>query len=109
MFRIASRSILRAPIRRFPVASRFYSANSLSADEITRRISEANTHLIKDVSTFTAASNLATDLGLDSLDATEFLVNVENEFDLQFSDEDSEKVKTIGQIIELISNNPEAH
>jgi acyl carrier protein len=112
MFRLAARSALRASTFRSaqtPAFARFYSANSLSIEEITRRIAEANSHLIKNAAEVTGASNLASDLGLDSLDATEFLVNVENEFDLQFSDEDSEKVKTVSQIVDLIASKPEAH
>ncbi|KAH3672398.1 hypothetical protein WICMUC_004234 [Wickerhamomyces mucosus] len=114
MFRLTSRLISRVAQTSIrsqlvkPMAFRFYSSNGLSTTEIIRRISESNSHLIKSPTELTNETKLAQDLGLDSLDSTEFLVNVENEFDLQLSDEESEKVKTIGQIVEIISSNPQA-
>lgn len=89
--------------------ARFYSANSLSSEEIVRRIAESNSHLIKKDLTLTPETHIHSELGLDSLDATEFLVNVENEFDIELSDADSEKVKTIAEVVELISKNPQAN
>jgi acyl carrier protein len=91
------------------VMARFYSANSLSSEEIIRRISESNAHLIKKDVALSPETVIQADLGLDSLDATEFLVNVENEFDVELSDEESEKVKTIAEVIEVISKNPQAN
>ncbi|CDR42101.1 CYFA0S08e03620g1_1 [Cyberlindnera fabianii] len=117
MFRLASRSVVRAslsarvaaaPVAR-PAFLRFYSANSLSQDEIIRRIAESNAHLIKKDVTLSPELAIQGDLGLDSLDATEFLVNVENEFDFQLTDEESEKVKTIAEVVELVSSNPQAN
>ncbi|KAH3685197.1 hypothetical protein WICPIJ_003826 [Wickerhamomyces pijperi] len=111
------RSILRLPTTRaisstrFTAASatRFYSTNGLTTSDILRRIQASNSHLIQPTfGELTAETTLAKDLGLDSLDSTEFLVNVENEFDFQLSDEQSEKVKTVGQIVELVANEPNA-
>ncbi|ODV72626.1 acyl carrier protein CYBJADRAFT_129231 [Cyberlindnera jadinii NRRL Y-1542] len=89
--------------------TRFYSANALSSDEIIRRIAESNAHLINKEVNITPETTIQADLGLDSLDATEFLVNVENEFDIELTDEESEKVKTIAEVVELISKNPHAN
>lgn len=116
MFRLASRSAVRASMAvsrsaavRPAAFARFYSANALSQEEIIRRISESNAHLIKKDVTLAPETLIQKDLGLDSLDSTEFLVNVENEFDVELSDEDSEKVKTIAEVVELISKNPQAN
>lgn len=108
MFRLAART-LRAPVisTRF-AATRFYSSNGLTTSDILRRITESNSHLIKPSVTLAAETSLSKDLGLDSLDSTEFLVNVENEFDFQLSDEQSEKIKNVGEIVELIAANPNA-
>jgi acyl carrier protein len=40
------------------------------------------------------------DLGADSLDVYELLVGVENEFNITILDEDAEKLRTVGQLIE---------
>jgi len=42
------------------------------------------------------------DLGADSLDATELIMELEDEFDIDITDDEADKVKTVGDIIELI-------
>jgi acyl carrier protein len=45
------------------------------------------------------------DLGADSLDVVELVMALEEEFGLEISDEDAEKLTTVKQAIEYISNN----
>ncbi|MBU9712484.1 acyl carrier protein [Evansella tamaricis] len=42
------------------------------------------------------------DLGADSLDVVELVMELEDEFDLEISDEDAEKISTVGDVIEYI-------
>ena len=42
------------------------------------------------------------DLGADSLDVVELVMELEDEFDLEISDEDAEKIGTVGDVIEYI-------
>jgi len=42
------------------------------------------------------------DLGADSLDNVEMLMEVEDAFDLSISDEDAGKWKTLGDIVEYV-------
>lgn len=49
------------------------------------------------------------DLQVDSLDKVELLVAVEKEFNTEFSDEEFEKFKTVGEIIEHILWTPQAN
>jgi acyl carrier protein len=42
------------------------------------------------------------DLGADSLDVVELVMEFENEFDLEISDEDEEKMATVGDVIKYI-------
>ena len=42
------------------------------------------------------------DLGADSLDQAELVLALEDEFNLQISDQDSEKIRTVGAAIEYI-------
>ncbi|MFA9557425.1 acyl carrier protein [Evansella sp. AB-rgal1] len=42
------------------------------------------------------------DLGADSLDVVELVMELEDEFDLEISDEDAEKIATVGDVVEYI-------
>lgn len=44
------------------------------------------------------------DLGLDSLDFIEIIINIENEYDVEIGDEEANELKTIGDIIELLKS-----
>lgn len=43
------------------------------------------------------------DLGLDSLDVLETFMALEKEFNIKISDEDAEKLKTVGSVIDYIT------
>lgn len=47
-------------------------------------------------------SNIVNDLEFDSLDSVEFIMYAEEEFDIEISDEDAEKIETVGQIVEYL-------
>lgn len=42
------------------------------------------------------------DLGADSLDVVELVMELEDEFDLEISDEDAEKIATVGDVVTYI-------
>jgi len=46
------------------------------------------------------------DLGADSLDVTELVMELEEEFDINIPDDISDKLKTVGQVVEYISALP---
>jgi len=50
----------------------------------------------------TPEKNLFNDLGADSLDVVELLVLLEREFNVKFSEEDTSKVRTVGDIYAMI-------
>lgn len=56
---------------------------------------------VKDVQSLTTETNLL-DLGLDSLDAIEILMALEEEFDIEVSDDAFGNVKTLGDIVYYI-------
>ena len=47
-------------------------------------------------------SSFVDDLGADSLDIVELVMAIENEFEIEISDEDYDKVSTVGDVVEYI-------
>jgi acyl carrier protein len=45
----------------------------------------------------------STDLGLDSLDVLETFMTLEKEFEIKISDEDAEKLTTVGSVVDYIT------
>ena len=50
----------------------------------------------------TRESHFVNDLGADSLDQVELVMELEEEFDLEIPDEAAEKIQTVGQAIAFI-------
>ena len=50
-------------------------------------------------------SNIAEDLGADSLDLVEILMSLEDEFGISIPDEAIPNIKTINDIVDFIQNN----
>ncbi|HAX02320.1 MAG: acyl carrier protein [Tenericutes bacterium GWC2_34_14] len=50
----------------------------------------------------TLGSRLAEDLGADSIDAVELIMNIEDEFNIQVSDEQAQGIKTVGDLVKYI-------
>ena len=44
------------------------------------------------------------DLGADSLDVVELVMELEDEFDLEISDDDAEKIVTVGDAVNYIQS-----
>lgn len=44
------------------------------------------------------------DLGADSLDVVELVMELEDEFDMEISDEDAEKIVTVGDAVNYIQS-----
>ena len=58
--------------------------------------------LVIDESEVTNDSNFMSDLGADSLDTVELIMEFEKEFDLQIPDDEAEKITTVGEAIKYI-------
>ncbi len=53
--------------------------------------------------TATLETSFVNDLGADSLDVVELVMELEDEFDVSISDEDAEKMQTVGDAVKYIN------
>ena len=53
----------------------------------------------------TMETDIAKDLGADSLDVVELLMSIEDEFNIEIPDEEIENIRTIGELTEYIQEN----
>ena len=58
-----------------------------------------------DKAQITRTTSFINDLGADSLDTVEIVMEIEDEFDIDVPQEDAEKIQTVGQAIDYV----EAH
>lgn len=49
-------------------------------------------------------SQFVEDLGADSLDLVELIMAMEEEFDLEIPDEDAEKLRTVGDVVQYLQS-----
>jgi acyl carrier protein len=52
-----------------------------------------------------AEASFVDDLGADSLDTVELIMELEEEFGLEIPDEDAEKLTTVGTVVEYVEKN----
>ena len=60
--------------------------------------------LVIDESEVTDTASFQQDLGADSLDTVELIMEFEKEFNIQISDEDAEKIQTVADVVTYIQN-----
>lgn len=58
----------------------------------------------KDKSEITADSDIIKDIGADSLDIVEMLMNVENEWGITIDDDEVASMHTVGDVVKFIEN-----
>lgn len=66
---------------------------------IEEQLNIDNTNLI------TMDTELIDDLGADSLDAVEIIMNIEDEFDISVDEDHIDNIKTVGDIVNYIEDN----
>ena len=69
-------------------------------DRVKKIIAEK---LSVELSEVVPAASFVDDLGADSLDLVELIMSMEEEFDVDISDEDAEKIVTVNDAIEYIN------
>ncbi|MFP4445009.1 MAG: acyl carrier protein [Desulfosudaceae bacterium] len=69
-------------------------------DKVKRMLAE---RLDIDVADIKPESRFVNDLGADSLDIVELLMKLEDEFDLEISDEEAEEITTVKDAVDYIT------
>lgn len=59
-------------------------------------------HLAVNKEQITRGTSFMEDIGADSLDIVELVMELEEEFDIQIPDDQAEKIKTVGEAIDYI-------
>lgn len=59
-------------------------------------------HLAVNKEQVTRSTSFVEDIGADSLDIVELVMELEEEFDIQIPDDQAEKIKTVGEAVDYI-------
>lgn len=63
--------------------------------------------LSADADDVTLNTDIANDLGADSLDVVDLIQAIEDEFGVDIPDEEAQKIKTIGDIVQYVEDHQE--
>lgn len=100
-----SESNFRQTIRTFGSTGDFF----LDPADVTSRILTVVSNFDKvDASTVTPTSKFTTDLGLDSLDAVEVVMAIEDEFAIEIPDAEADKIGSVEDAVNYIASHPQA-
>jgi acyl carrier protein len=76
-----------------------------SRDEVYERIREVLVERLSvEESEITEEANFQEDLGADSLDLVEMIMELEDQFGIKIPDEDAQQIQTVGQAVEYVTS-----
>jgi acyl carrier protein len=76
-----------------------------SRDEVYERIREVLAERLSvEESDITEEANFQEDLGADSLDLVEMIMELEDQFGIKIPDEDAQKIQTVGQAVDYVTS-----
>jgi len=106
---LALPSLSRLHQSRLPQRAAFSTASTLDKAHIETRVLDVlksfeKVHLEK----LKPSASFTDDLGLDSLDAVEVVMAVEEEFSIEIPDDEADGIQTVQQAIDYIAKTPEA-
>ncbi|MEA1964528.1 MAG: acyl carrier protein [Candidatus Aerophobetes bacterium] len=77
----------------------------MDKDEILEKVKKITSEQLGvEESQITPEAKFIDDLGADSLDTVELVMALEEEFDLEISDEEAEKLITVQKVVDYVSN-----
>jgi len=85
-------------------ASVFNLLNIITMSEIAQKVTEIIVDKLGvEASVVTPEASFTNDLGADSLDVVELIMEFEKEFNIAIPDDQAEKIVTVGQAVDYIS------
>jgi len=100
--------------------ARYMPARGITQSDCIRRVDQVDAETIEqrmrpliaeqlgvEESKVTRSASFVDDLNADSLDLVEMIMSLEEEFKLEISDEDAEKIHTVGDAIDYIQEHTE--
>ena len=83
----------------------FTTINQIIMSDISSRVTAIIVDKLGvDENEVVATASFTNDLGADSLDTVELIMEFEREFDIQIPDDQAEKIETVGQAIKYIES-----
>jgi NADH dehydrogenase (ubiquinone) 1 alpha/beta subcomplex 1 len=101
------RRLLFTPFARFSTSNPNYQQDGKEVEDRVFTVLRSFDKVNKDK--LSSNAHLQNDLGLDSLDRVEVVLAVEEEFNMEFSDEQSDKFASVNEIVDFIARQPNVH
>ena len=93
------RLVIKTNTERFFIEYSKQEVMSTITERVTKIIADK---LVIDASEVTAEANFKQDLGADSIDLVELIMEFEREFELSIPDEKAEEIQTVGNAIHFL-------